>query len=502
MSDTTPMYRLSKSKLIAFRQCAKRLWLEVHRPELRDDRDAEVGFQIGNQVGAAARRIFDPDNCGVLIDINSVDWKTAFAESARLLADGDVPVFEAALQTEGALALADVMLPDLDSGKRRWRMIEVKSSTSVKDYHRDDIAIQAYIAECNGIPLSRIELAHINNQFVYPGNHDYNGLLHVEDLTDESRARTEEVKRWIETAQVTAALDTEPQIDMGSHCYDPFTCGFCAYCSRDQVAPEYSPTLLYRIRKSKLQQWESQGIRELCDVPDDEINTIQSRIKAATLSQQSYFDAIGAAKEMAGHRLPAYFLDFETVSFAVPIWKGTRPYEQLPFQYSLHKVTPNSNLSHTEFLDLSGKDPREQLAHRLIQDCGDDGPIYVYNASFEIARIRELADTFPSLAKDLHSLLPRIVDLLPIARNHYYHPSQRGSWSLKAIIPAICPELNYNELEGVQHGLAAVEAFKEAIAPETSHERKAIIQQQLLKYCALDTLATVKIWEFFRTDNS
>jgi len=243
--------------------------------------------------------------------------------------------------------------------------------------------------------------------------------------------------------------------------------------------------------------WESRGITELRDAPDDEINDIQQRVKTATLSGETYFDAEGAAAALEGQATPAYFLDFETVTFPVPIWKGTRPYQQLTFQFSLHRVDEDGTLHHSEFLNISGDDPREAFVQAMLRDCGTHGPIHVYSAPFENTRIKELATAFPQYASKLHALLPRIVDLLPIARNHYYHPSQRGSWSIKGVLPAICPELNYGDLD-VQHGMAAVEAYKEAINSTTTPERKEILREQLLKYCELDTLATVKIWQFFK----
>lgn len=492
------MRQLSKSKLIAFRQCPKRLWLELHKPELRDDSGSQAAFNIGYQVGDIAQKVFDPDDAGINVDPNDIGWDESATQTETSLQSGDGPVFEALLSLPGSLALADVMLPDLSSGELRWQMIEVKSSTGVKDYHRDDIAIQTYIAQRNGIALSKVGVAHINNQFVYPGDQDYDGLLHVEDLTEEAKGRHAEVEQWIADAQSTAAQEDEPIKEVGGHCREPFTCGFRDYCWKDVPQPEIPASILPRIQAKKVNDWESRGITELRDTPDNEINDSQLRVKIATLSGETYFDAAGAAAALAGQTAPAYFLDFETVTFPVPIWKGTRPYQQLTFQFSLHRVDADGTLHHSEFLDISGEDPREALIHAMLKDCGSVGPIYVYFEGFEKTRILELADAFPQYASKLHALLPRVVDLLPIARNHYYHPSQRGSWSIKAVLPAICPELSYADLEDVQHGLGAVDAYKEAINSETTPERKETLREQLLKYCELDTLATVKIWQFFK----
>jgi len=181
------MRQLSKSKIIAFRQCPKRLWLELHQPELRDDSASQMAFAIGNQVGDIARQIYDVEGKGKLIDINEIGWDAAYSETTAWLTGTPEPLFEAAVRIEGALALADVMLPEPTEGGLRWHMIEVKSSTSVKDYHRDDLAIQTHIATTAGIELASASVAHVNNAFVYPGGGDYQGLLKEVELTEEAR---------------------------------------------------------------------------------------------------------------------------------------------------------------------------------------------------------------------------------------------------------------------------------------------------------------------------
>ncbi len=230
---------------------------------------------------------------------------------------------------------------------------------------------------------------------------------------------------------------------------------------------------------------------------DDLLNPKQLRVKTHTLANTVYFDAEGAAADLAPYPLPAYFLDFETINFAVPIWKGTRPYQQNVFQFSLHTLSELGQLAHCEFLDMSGEDPSLPFAQALIVGCGTHGPVYVYNAGFEGARIRELGERYPELSAALLAIHDRMVDLLPIARDRYYHPSQQGSWSIKKVLPAVVPELRYDRLEGVQDGGMAMEAFQEAIHPSTLLERKAEIEKQLLAYCKLDTYAMVRLWQVF-----
>jgi len=495
---TTAMPTLSKSKLIAYRQCPKRLWLEIHRPDLREiSAQTEAAFQRGYQVGDIARRIYDPKEKGALINAQVEGYEAAFARTAKLLEESRQPVFEAGFKAEGALAFADLMLPESDDGRPVWRMVEVKSSASVKDYHRDDIAVQTFVAQAAGVPLKSVALAHIDTSWVYPGEEDYRGLLKEADLTAEAFARTEEVRGWITDAQRIVALPDEPDVAVGPQCHDPFDCPFFGYCTRNKPQPEFPIDWLPRFPAARREQLAEQGIDDLRGVPNDVLNDIQNRVKEHTLAGTVFFDAAGAAADLATHGLPAYFLDFESINLAVPVWKGTRPYEQIVFQFSVHSVDASWQLSQTAFLDLSGRDPSESLARGLIASCGKSGPVFVYHAGFETARIRELANRFSKLAKRLLAINERVVDLLPIARSRYYHPDQQGSWSIKAVLPATVPELSYNALEGVQDGGTAMEAFTEAIHPDTSAERKSEIESQLLAYCRLDTFAMVRLWQFF-----
>ena len=498
------MRRLSKSKLIAYRQCPKRLWLEVHQPELKEDSaETQARFQMGHQVGEIARRIYDPEGKGALIDAQTEGFAQAFARTARLLANSHNPIFEAGLQANGALAFADVMLPVLEKGQPAWRMVEVKSSASVKDYHYDDIAVQAYIAHAAGVKLKSVALAHIDSSWVYPGDEDYRGLLVENDFTAEVSARFEEVKGWIAEAQQIVARPVEPEIAVGDQCYTPFECGFCNYCNRNNPPPklaEHPIEWLPRFSAAKREQLED-GVDDILGVPDDILSEKQALVKECTLANKVYFDTAGAAADLAPYGFPAYFLDFETIQFVVPIWKGTRPYQHIAFQFSLHTLAEDGQLAHTAFLDLSGKDPSEALAKAMVRACGDQGPVFVYKAGFEGTRIRHLAERFPDLAKELLDINARLVDLYPIACNRYYHPSQQGSWSLKVVLPAVAPELSYDDLDGVQDGGMAIDAYCEATNPDTTAERKNEIEKQLLTYCQMDTFATVRLWQFFSGKN-
>ncbi|MGK2740333.1 DUF2779 domain-containing protein [Tepidicaulis sp. LMO-SS28] len=485
---------LSKSKLLAWRQCPKRLWLELYRPDLREDTPAtEANFETGNEVGDVARRVFDPEGKGLLIDVMTEGGQEALQRSAEALnGKPKRPVFEAGFTAHGVRAFADVMVPVPKTRRRAWHMIEVKSAASVKDYHRDDVAIQAFIAREAGVPLERVFLARIDSKWTYPGGGKYEGLFAIEDLTDEASARKDEVRDWIGDAKKIAARKRAPRIETGAHCSSPYSCGFLDYCRKKEKEAEYP--IAWLPAGGKL---EAEGYADLRDVPNDRLNERQRMVKNQTLKGTAFFNAAAAAKELAPHKAPLHFLDFETVQFAVPVWKGTRPYQQIPFQFSVHSMSRSGKTTHREFLDLSGKDPSKPFAEALLAACGKKGAIFTYNAAFERGRISYLASRFPRLKEPLLAINERLVDLLPIARDNYYHPNQQGSWSIKRVLPAIAPDLGYEALDGVQDGNMAMTAYREAIHEETVPGRKAEIEKQLLAYCKLDTLALVRLWQFF-----
>lgn len=490
------MKSFSKSKLIAYRQCPKRLWLEIHRNELRaDSGSAQARIEVGYTVGDIAQRLYDPDGKGIELNAQRDGYGETFSRSMELL-QGRRPLFEAGFSSGGAYAFADVMLPVGKGGQKGWRMVEVKSSSSVKDYHRDDAAIQSFAARGAGVPLVGLALAHIDTSWTYPGHGDFQGLLVEEDLTAEAASRDDDVRQWVAGALKVVAKRKEPEVPMGRQCSDPFECEFAAYCESLAPQAEYPVQWLPNAAGKALKSLVDAGVADMRDVPDDLLNERQLRVKRHTLSGQRYFDSHGAKAALAAHKLPAWFLDFETIQFAVPIWKGTRPYQQIPFQFSVHRLSRTAKLEHDGFLDLSGDDPSKAFAEHLIAACGERGPIFVYNAGFESARIRELAERFARLKRQLLAIVERIVDLLPVARDCFYDPCQQGSWSIKQVLPAIAPDLRYDELDGVQDGGMAMDAYLEAIQAGTDLARKKQIEDQLVKYCELDTYAMVQIWRF------
>ena len=487
---------LSKSKLLAYRQCPKRLWLELHLPKVSaTSAQAEAQFAIGNAVGKLAQSLYAPKGNGVLFAPEKEGYDAVITRTAELLATPR-PLFEAGFAAGGARAYADILLPVRRKGGLAWRMVEVKSSAEVKDTYRDDVAIQAFVARGAGLPLESIALAHIDSQWVYPGGGDYQGLLKEVDLTEEAFGREDEVKEWIAGAQAIDNKRKEPKIDIGSQCEEPYPCRFLDYCQSGHPVAEYPVAWLPKKGKSLKALIEEQCLTDMREVPDDRLNAQQHRVKTHTLAGTVHFDAAAAKAALAPHKPPAYFLDFETINLAIPIWKGVRPFQQSPFQFSLHRLSRTGKLGHQDFLDLSGKDPSRACAEALIAACGERGPVFAYSAGFESRVIGDMAARFPRLARPLLAIQSRLVDLLPIARDHYYHPDQQGSWSIKAVLPTLS-DLDYGRLDEVQDGTKAMEVYEKAITRGTTADEKAKIDRQLRAYCALDTEAMIHVWRHF-----
>lgn len=483
---------LSKSKILHARQCSKRLWLQVHRPKLAEEgAEQRQRLEVGTQFGELARTLLGG---GRLVE-HFDDLSQALLETRTLIDEcrsGD-RLFEAALSHDGVLVRPDA----LERTASGWVLTEVKSSTEVKPYHLDDVAVQAWVMRQAGLVVSGIRIGLVDNQFVYRVPGDYEGLLKSEVVDAAVQPLLAEVDGWVTDARETLAGHI-PEINTGPHCSNPVECPFYGHCrGQEPLPPEFPVESLPHGGRTVIGLL-ADGYRDLRDVPLDRLsNSKHLRIVEAARSGKPFLDP-AIRQELGALPYPRRYLDFETIGFAVPRWIGTRPYQQVPFQFSCHIESAPSAVDHIGFLDLSGNSPIVPFTDALLEACGERGPIVVYNASFEVARIRALADWLPNHAIRLLALIDRIYDLLPGVRKHYYHPSMQGSFSIKAVLPTLVPALDYANLQGVRDGGQAQEAYLEAIAPKTSPERRTELRTALLTYCAYDTEAMLRVSELLQ----
>ena len=480
------IFGLSKSRITSFEQCPKKLWLSAHKRELTETQvGSELRFAGGHEVGAIACELAPG---GVMIEAQP-DLQAALKQTSELLAAGHrAPIYEATFSHDGVLVQADVLEPAGESG---WRMAEVKSSTGVKDYHHGDLATQVWVLEHCGIELKAAAIRHIDNSFVLRKPDDYRGLLKDAPLLEDVRPIAALRGEVAANAREVLA-GSEPIHEMGPHCLKPFSCEFQAYCSQNMPPPpEWPINILPRVSRSFVEEMAQKGIHDLRDVPLNALKKEQHRIvHQATVTGLTYHDPAAVAHDTKEWGFPRHYLDFETIALPVPAWIGAKPYQQVPFQFSCHTELADGSISHRTFLSVEGSDPRRQCAEELIKCVGKTGAIIAYNASFERSCVRGLADALPDLSQELAAISDRFVDLLPVAQSHYYHRDQRGSWSIKKVLPTIAPNLDYSDLE-IGDGAAAQLAWLEARSAQCTPERRAQIVASLEEYCERDTWAMV-----------
>ena len=482
--------RLSKSKLLSAWQCPKRLYLEIHQPGSAGvDETARDRMAAGQAVGVLARELLGGGE-GTLIPFAG-GLAHALRKSTRLARSTSAgPLFEATFEYQGVLVRVDALMP-VESG---WELVEVKAATSPEPYHFFDCAIQDWVLRGAGLTPARVVLAYVDATFEYPGNREYSGMLKQLDVRENIRDLRDDVSRVVRSAR-QALAGPEPQIAVGKQCFAPFRCPFVEHCWPADADGRHSLFDLPRADKSKLGDWVARGFRQLADLPSDELTDKQRRVqRVAASGRPEILPAIGAAMRALGY--PRYYLDFESLAPAIPRFVGMRPYHALPFQWSCHFEAAAGELEHAEFLDLGGKPPFRRLAESLLRALGKAGPVLVYSP-YESTMIRRLEALFPDLSASLAALRARLVDLKPLVEAGFYHPMMRGSWSIKALLPHVDGDLDYQQLDEIQDGMAASSAYLEAVNPDTSAARIVEIDRQLREYCRLDTLAMVRVQQFF-----
>lgn len=475
-------FPLTKSRFLAGLQCHKQLYLEVHSPGLATPPDAQTQarLEMGIEIGELARDGFPG---GFLVDVQGLGIPGAIARTAELLADPNVPAI-----FEGMFCYADVRVR-VDvlerAGGGRWRLIEVKSSTQVKEDHLDDVAIQAYVLAGAGIPLERSELVHINNQYVYPGGDlDLSQLFLRQDVTAGVAARQSEIPSRLAAMREMLAAPSPPAIEPDHHCFDPCECPFWGHCTRTKPA-----RWVFHLPGGRrmFQELVGQGIEVMDDIPAGfRLTGIQQRVK-----DNLEWIGPGLKAALSAVRYPVHHLDFETFMPAIPRYADTRPYQTIPFQWSNDIVAKDGGVRHEEYLCAERKDPREDFLRTLLASVGREGTICVYSG-YEARILRELAGAFPRYRSDIDGAMERIWDLLSVIRTHYYHPAFNGSFSIKSVLPAVVPHLRYDDLE-IQEGSMASLQYSRMIFEVGDEDEKSQLRTALLKYCARDTQAMVEL---------
>ena len=477
---------ISKSSFIKGIQCDKQLYLYKYHYDRMDEvsESQQVIFNRGHDVGELAQQLFPG---GIKATEDPRKTAQAIERTTELIESGTKVIYEAAFVFDEVLVIADIIVWN---GKQ-WNIYEVKSSTSISDTYYQDAAIQYYVIS-NCLNVKDISLVYINNQYVRNGELELHKLYNIESVKDKVSGLQDLIKSELIRLKIVLRGKNVPDIGIGPHCSDPYQCGFWGYCWKD--IPEYSVFNIAGLRGNKKFELYGLGYIKLEDVPEDYPLSQTQRLQIEShIGKKPVIDKDKINEFVKSITYPVYYMDFETFMPAIPMFNGTRPYQQIPFQYSLHyQKTSGDKVEHDEFLADAEGDPREPFLKKLLMDTKEPGVILVYNKAFEITRMRELATDFPKYAKETEERIERIVDLmLPFQKRYYYKPEMLGSYSIKSVLPALVPDLSYKGMEIADGGTASA-AFESLYYEEDVFKIKEI-RENLLKYCGMDTLAIVRI---------
>lgn len=486
------MSRLSKSQFIRGLQCHKSLWLYRNRYELRTEPDdfQQAIFNTGTNVGILAQQLFAGGH-EIVYAPDKIDENVK--KTKELIESGTETIYEASFIYDNVLVLVDI----LHKGTDGWEIYEVKSSTGVikknqlKTQYKHDVSVQYYVLKGNGMDISKVCMIHLNNKYVFRDELDIKQLFTIENVTDAVIEHQSFVKDQL-SLQWDMLDSDEPQIDIGLYCSNPYLCDFKEYCW--QHIPKYSVFSISGLYKTKMFELYNQGIIKFEDIPEDNpLNKNQQLQVDTELYGTEVINKTGIEEFLSQLNEPIGFLDFETFMPAVPSFNKQRPYQVIPFQYSLH-ILENDNLKHYEYLGEPGEDPRIELIDKMIAETKKCKTILAYNKTYEIERIKELAKDFPDRAEELNGIIDRIIDLMkPFKNKDYYTKEMKGGYSIKVVLPALIPELSYDDLD-IGGGGMAMDAYAKLQSMTDTKEIEKI-KNDLLKYCGLDTFAMVKILE-------
>jgi hypothetical protein len=478
--------QLSKSRYQSGTQCDKRLYLEAHRRELLPETSASLQavFDQGHEVGALA---CERHPGGVLIEADYRHFQEALAATEEAMEDSTIPaIFEAAFVHDNVKIRADIMIRNTDG---TWDLHEVKSTGSLKDVHLPDVAVQVYVLRGCGVDLRQAGLLHLNKTYVLAEDGlDLAALFTFVDLLDDAHDLQPEVKSEVQRLHAVLQVGDVPVVEAGPHCNKPYACPFQYLC----IEPADPFDISELPRSAKLV--ERMAALDIFDVrklpPGTKLTPTQTRVANSLVTGTDY---VGPELRATLEHIdfPLYFLDFETCMPAIPRYVGTRVYQTLPTQWSLHTLDESGILHHSEFLHREDSDPRLAFIESLLKAMGDEGTIVVYS-SYERTQLNALAAAFPAYADRISALITRFQDLLKVITKHYYHPDFGGSYSIKTVLPALVPELDYGDLD-ISDGQAAATLYMTMVSLETTDPGREKIAEDLLRYCERDTYAMVAV---------
>ena len=480
---------LSKSLYCNAIQCNKMLWLEKNYPEEKEEVANDSVLDNGTEVGLLAKDLF-----GKSIDIEfNKDLNKMIEDTKIALQKDKVIVTEASFNYNNNFCSVDILKKDNDN----YEIYEVKSSTEVKDIYLHDASYQYYVLTKLGLNVTKASIVYINSNYVRKEKLELDKLFNIEDITTIAISKLEEVDNKIKEINNYMKQVEIPKDDIDMHCVKPYDCPFFKFCTKH--LPEQNIFNIRRMpNRSKFKLYH-EGIYSYDKLLNTKIDSkYKQQIEYELYNKEPHINIDKIKEFLNTLSYPLYFLDFETYQQSIPEYIGIKPYDQIPFQYSLHYIEKeNGELYHKEFLSEANIDPRRKLAESLVNDIPENVCTIAYNMMFEKMVIRSLAKQYPDLSKHLMNIHDNMKDLMiPFKDRYYYTKDMHGSYSIKYVLPALFPNdpsLDYHNLEGVHNGSEAMSTFSNL--GNISKEEQQIVRNNLLKYCELDTYAMVKIWD-------
>lgn len=476
---------LSKTNFLCGVQCSKYLWMMLHdsRNIPQANNAMQFIYEQGRRVGELAKSLFPGG-----VDIPVFDFAAGILLTREQL-KCNRPIFEASIQSEHVYCRPDILLPNIDNS---WDIIEVKSSTSIKDVSICDVAFQKYCCEKAGLTISRCKLAYINSKYIRQGQIDPAQLFIIEDISDRVDKAGKDMDQKVQQYLETISLPRCPQVIIGPHCSQPYICPLQEICW--SFLPDHSVFELYWGGPKRFELFYK-GILDICEIPSGYSLNSKQYIQVDCVKKSEIYIKRAAIRDfLYSLEYPLHFLDFETFATVLPLFDGIRPNQQIPFQFSLHIVREEGSAEeHYGFLAEGNTDPRLQFLQALKARMGTKGSIVVYHAPFEQQVLIDLANIYPEYTDWVSGINSRMADLLkPFINFHYYHPDQRGSASLKKVLPALTG-LSYDDLaisDGRQAGVLFMEStFGNSIDEDSKHK----IRHDLEAYCNQDSGGMVGI---------
>jgi hypothetical protein len=494
---------ISKSQFIRGLQCPLSLWFYRNRKELIPEVPPEKQriFDMGHEVGLLAQETF-PN--GVEITEKHYEIEKAIESTQKQISSGSEVLFEAtACSEDGAYARIDILKKVRGSGsgmEATWDLIEVKSSTEVKDYQILDSALQRYAFEGAGYKIRKSILMHINNKYERSGELNLKEFFTKADITKEVLEIQSEVKEDLPRLIKIIHQKKEPEIEIGEQCKKPFECEFKYHCWKE--IPK--PSVYDLFSGKKLEYLLDKSVLEIDEVPDEmDLTDRQRFVVDQYQAVNTYSDKKKLNEFLDQLKYPLYYLDYETIFSAIPLFDKTKPFSQVPFQFSLHVINEEGEeVRHIEYLHKEKSDPRESLVRALCEGIEDDGgSVVVYNQGFEVSINNSLAELFPKYASKLKDINSRVIDLMdPFSKRHLYHGSFLGKYSIKITYPYFVtdPKLkNYKDLE-IQDGGSASSQYEDWIRGKSKESEEQKLFENLVAYCELDTLAMVRLLDVIK----